>query len=84
MAKEFGQFFLGANDNVPLNAFVLNTSDVEIYPNENVKIEHLHPVYVTCEADLADKLIALGIIRRENIKGKDVLMMINPGGDVKI
>jgi hypothetical protein len=84
MSKEFGEFFLASNDQVPPNAFVLNVSDVEIQPQDTVKIEHLHPLLVTVDADDADKLIAIGVIRRENAVGHDCLMMINPEAQVKM
>ena len=84
MSKEFGEFFLASNEAVPLNAFVLNVSDVEIHTDDTVKIEHLHPILVTCELTEADKFVAIGIIRRENIKGNDCLMMINPDATVRM
>lgn len=84
MSKEHGEFFVASNDQVPPNAFVLNVSDVEIHTQDTVKIEHLHPILVTCELTEADKLIAIGIIRRENIQGRDCLMMINPQAEVRM
>lgn len=84
MGKERGEFFLASNEEVPLNGFVLTVSDIEIQPHDTVKVEHLKPVLVTVEASLAEKYIAIGIIRRENVKGNDVLMMINPEAEVKI
>ncbi len=84
MSKESGQFFLSANDKVPPNAFVLNVSDIEIQTEDIVKIKHLHSVLVTVDAGLADKFVAIGIIRRENTKGIDVLMMVNPDAEVQM
>jgi hypothetical protein len=82
--KEHGEFFLATNDQVPPNAFVLNVSDIEINTNDTVKIEHLHPILVTCDMDDGDAFVAIGVIRRENIKGRDCLMMINPEATVKM
>ena len=82
--KEFGQLFLGSNEKVPLNAFILSKSDIEIQTGDTVKIENLHPILVTCSVSLADKLFCLGITRSENIKGVDMLLMINPGAEVKL
>jgi hypothetical protein len=84
MKNERGQFFLASNDKVPPNAFVLNTCDIEIHTGDHIKIDLLHPVLVTCDADDADKFVAIGIIRRENIQGRDCLMMINPEATVKM
>lgn len=82
MSKEHGQLFLAVNEEIPLDGFVLNTCDIEIHPGDDVKIECLHPILVTLSADLAEKYIAIGIIRRECVKGRDCLLMTSPEAEV--
>ena len=82
--KEHGRFFLGENECIAPNGFALTTLKTPSVDPDNIPVEDLEVTFETYEASLADKLFCLGIAKRDNSLGKDVLLIVRPGTQIKV
>ncbi len=80
--KEHGNIFISKSDTVPWGQFVLAKTDTSVQKGVEIKNNQLSIVYASADASLADRLMVLGVARREMRHG-DVLLVFNPGQETQ-
>lgn len=80
MGKEHGELYSAYSDVVPEGQFVLGVppENSTVIKDMCFKNGEIGVIFASEDGSLADRLLALGIIRRENRNGKDILIIVNP------
>jgi hypothetical protein len=83
--KEHGELYSSYSDVVPEGQFVLGEpfNETKIMQDMHFKNGEIGVIFASNDGSLADRLLALGIIRRENIQGRNVLIIVNPHQGLK-
>ncbi len=81
--KENGRLFICSSSEVPKGDFVLAETDTDINSGDDVPGDDMTMLFASIDGSLADRLIAIGISRRENSQGKDTMLIINPQDSVE-
>lgn len=80
--KERG-LYLVHTDAVPVGKFFLAVTDKDIEEGQEYSFDGNSIVFASTDSSLADRLIVEGISRRENLKGNNTLLLLNPKDEVK-
>jgi hypothetical protein len=74
--REHGELFLGTSDNVPKGSFLVAEVD-DIEKGMELKNEDMKIIYASVDASLADRLAVIGLARKLNMEGKNVMLITN-------
>lgn len=77
---ERGNFFTSTSDVIPKGQFVLGErlDGHSLTENTTFGNNEIGVIFSAPDASLADRLIAIGIARRENCQGRDIMIITNP------
>ncbi len=79
-----GELYLAQTDKVKKGTFLLALLENAVVPGENIPFCKDSVILDSNESTLADRLIAMGIVRRESKLGKSTLLLTNEDESVKI
>ncbi len=81
--KEFGELHLGSSETVPKGSFLLAIVDHAPDKGEGIPNNALNIIFASVDASLADRLMTLGIARKLNYEGVELILILNENEDVK-